>query len=275
MAIINKSRQYVYYLSDRTGKTAEAIGQSLLSQFSAYEFVSKSYSFIDSEVKVNDICNELNNICLSTKIQPIVFNTIVNTNHQKMISRTNSCVIDLFGEFILPLEKHFKTTSSHASGVTHEKFDVDAYQARIDAIDFTLSYDDGVRYEHYDRADIVLIGVSRSGKSPTCIYLAMNFSIKAANYPLSEEQLEICKLPDSLIDNLDKIVGLSLTARQLYEMRQKRRPNSKYAEYDTCLRDIRLAENLFNHYQIPFIESTSTSIEEISVNLLKLKKLIK
>ena len=266
--------RHVFYLSDRTGKTAEAIGQSLLSQFGDYQFESKVYSFLDTIEKVKEAATIINQTSETNKEESIVFNTIVNSDHQKIIAETNSCVIDLFGEFISPLEQSLNTVSSYASGMAHEKFEFQEYNARIDAIDFTLSYDDGVRFSEYEKADIVLLGVSRSGKSPTCIYLAMNFSVKAANYPLSEEQLDSGKLPDSLINNLDKIVGLTISPKQLFEMRQKRRPGTEYSSFATCEKEIKQAKRLFEDYKIPFVESTSTSIEEISVQLLKLKELI-
>lgn len=266
-------RRHIFYVSDRTGKTAEAVGKSLLSQFDALEIESKTFSFVDSSEKVKHVAHTINQVSSEENCECIVFNTLVNPDHQKIIFETHACVIDLFGEFIRPLEKSLQMTSSHAKGITHEKFEYEEYQSRIDAVDYTLSCDDGVRFEQYDKADVILLGVSRSGKSPTCIYLAINFSVKAANYPLSMEELESGVLPQVLIDNLDKCVGLTLSVNQLFEMRQKRRPHTKYSEFSNCQRELRLAEKIYEDYKIPYIESTATSIEEISVRLLQLKNL--
>ena len=267
------SHRHIFYISDRTGNTAKAIGQSLLSQFDGLEIESTLFSFINNAEKVEYVAKKINEASKINQRKPIVFNTLVNPHHQKIIASTDAFVIDLYHHFTGLLENELEINSSQATGMVHEKFEYTDYQLRVDAIEYATKYDDGVINKQYEDAKVILLGVSRSGKTPTCIFLAVNFSIKAANYPLTGEVLETGKLPDSLCQHLDKCIGLTLSPNQLYEMRQKRRPESEYSEHATCVREIRLAEKIYDQYKIPVVESTATSVEEISVNILQLKNL--
>ena len=267
------SHRHIFYISDRTGNTAKAIGQSLLSQFDGLEVQSTLLPFTDTAEKVERVARQINEASENSPQKPIVFNTLVDPYHQQIIATTDAVIIDLYHQFTGLLENALQVDSSHATGMVHEKFEYSEYQSRIDAIEYATKYDDGVINKQYEDAKVILLGVSRSGKTPTCIYLAVNFSIKAANYPLTGEVLESGKLPKSLLEHLDKCIGLTLSPNQLYEMRQKRRLGSDYSSLSTCVHEIRLAEKLYDHYNIPTIESTATSVEEISVNILQLKNL--
>lgn len=268
-------KRSVFYVSDRTGKTAESIGESLLSQFDDIEFEHKTYSFVNSKADAQRIANVIQQNAITTGMEPLVFSTMVNEKLQRYISSTDACVISLFNVFIEPLEKSLQTESSHTIGKPHEEYGDKQYNKHIDAIDFSLKNDDGKRTNHYDIADIILVGISRCAKTPTCLYLAMNFSIKAANYPLTDDDLKSEELPGFLLPYLDKIAGLTIRPNQLSAIRQQRRPKSDYSSLRKCQEEVRCAENMMNHHNIYMLDSTAMSIEEIAVNIVKEKKLLK
>ena len=268
-------KRSVFYVSDRTGKTAESIGESLLSQFDDIEFEHKTYSFVNSKADAQRIANVIQQNAITTGMEPLVFSTMVNEKLQRYISSTDACVISLFNAFIEPLEKSLQTESSHTIGKPHEEYGDKQYNKHIDAIDFALKNDDGKRTNHYDIADIILVGISRCAKTPTCLYLAMNFSIKAANYPLTDDDLNSEELPGFLLPYLDKIEGLTIRPNQLSAIRQQRRPKSDYSSLRKCQEEVRCAENMMNHHNIYMLDSTAMSIEEIAVNIVKEKELLK
>lgn len=272
---ISSRKRAVFYVSDRTGKTAESLGQSLLSQFGDIEFSHKTFSFVITEMEAHFVAGEIQKESKASGIQPIVFSTLVNDEIQDFISATDACVISLFNVFIEPLEKSLGVQSSHTIGVPHEEFGDDDYRKQMDAIDFTLKNDDGVNTDLFGEADVLLIGVSRSAKTPTCLYLAMNFSLKAANYPLTDDDLNQEELPDFLLPHMDKIVGLTIRADQLSAIRQQRRPNTNYATLKKCQDEIKRAEEMMSKADVFILNSTAMSIEEIAVNIVKEKGLLK
>lgn len=268
-------KRSVFFVSDRTGKTAESLGQSLLSQFDGVEFVYKTYSFVSTEIEAHFVASEIKNDSVATGQQPIVFSTLVNDDIQQFISSADACVISLFNTFIEPLEKSLQIESSHTIGKPHEEFGDEDYKKHMDAIEFTLKNDDGIRTNLFDKADVILLGVSRSAKTPTCLYLAMNFSIKAANYPLTDDDLKSDTLPKFLLPYIDKIVGLTIRPDQLSAIRQQRRPKTDYASLKKCQDEIKHAGIIMQHHDIFILDSTAMSIEEIAVNIVKEKELLK
>ncbi len=268
-------KRSVFYVSDRTGKTAESLGQSLLSQFDGIEFTDKTYAFVSTEIEAHFVASEINKNAETTGQQPIVFSTLVNDEIQAFISATDACVISLFNAFIEPLEISLHAKSSHTIGKAHEPFGNEDYKKQMDAIDFTLKNDDGIRTNLFDQADVILVGVSRSAKTPTCLYLAMHFSIKAANYPLTDDDMENDELPGFLLPYLDKIVGLTIRADQLSAIRQQRRPNTTYATLKKCQYEIKRAETMMEKAGLFVLDSTAMSVEEIAVNLVKEKQLLR
>lgn len=269
------NKRSIFYVSDRTGKTAESIGQSLLSQFDGIEFSHKTYAFVCTEIEAHFVASELQKNMAATGKQPIVFSTLVNDELHQYISATNACVISLFNAFIEPLEKCLQIKSSHTIGKPHEEYGNEVYKKHMDAIDFTLKNDDGIRTNQFAVADVILVGVSRTAKTPTCLYLAMNFSIKAANYPLTDDDLMIDALPEFLLPYIDKIVGLTIRPDQLSAIRQQRRPKTNYASLKKCQEEVKRAENILNNHDIYVLDTTAMSIEEIAVNLVKEKELLK
>jgi len=267
-------KRKVFFLSDSTGMTAENLGKSLLVQFPNIQFESVTKPFVDTTEKAQRIAQEINQEVQTASTRPIVIDTIVDTTISQVIKRTNCFYIDIFSTFLEPLEKEFGVQSAHKVG--HQSiFEEDtqvvdaAYMERIEAVHFALANDDGMHLHRYSEADIVLIGVSRTGKKPSSGYLGMQFGIKAANYPLIPDDLEGNEIPNALKDHTKKLFGLTIRPSRLAEIRNERKPNSQYASLRNCVDEIKLAETLYRQYKIPYIDTTQLSVEEISARMLQ------
>jgi [pyruvate, water dikinase]-phosphate phosphotransferase / [pyruvate, water dikinase] kinase len=260
-------RRTVFFVSDGTGITAQMLGHSLLTQFEGVEFNQVTMPFVDSAEKAEE--------CLSRIAgeqqygQPIVFSTLVNNDVRSVLRRANALFIDFFESFIDPLEAGLGVKSSHTIGRSHSAMDKKEYQQRIEAINFAMAHDDGASHRELSLADVILIGVSRSGKTPTSLYLAMQFGVKAANYPLIPEDLDRMKLPEALRAEKTRLYGLTIAPERLHEIRKERRPGSKYADLDNCRFEVDEAENLMRREGVRCINSTSKSIEEIATTILR------
>ena len=267
-------KRKVFFLSDSTGMTAENLGRSLLAQFSQIQFASITRPFIDTPEKGQKIAAEINRDAQRSAQRPIVVDTIVNEKVREVIKQTDCFYIDIFSTFLKPLEKELGVVSSHTVGhpavFREDGQSVDkGYMDRIEAVHFALANDDGMHLDRYDEADIVLIGVSRTGKTPTSVYLGMQFGIKAANYPLIPDDLETNKLPRALVEHKNKLFGLTIRAGRLSEIRSERKPNSTYASLRNCIAELRQAEMLYRQYKIPYIDATQLSIEEMAARMLQ------
>jgi [pyruvate, water dikinase]-phosphate phosphotransferase / [pyruvate, water dikinase] kinase len=261
-------RKRVFFVSDRTGITVEALGSSLLTQFGDLDFLRVTLPFIDTIPKAIQVVAQINDAHRETGQRPLVFSSIVDDLVRAEINKTNGLVLDVFERFIVPLENELGQKSLHAVGRTHSVSNVKDYNHRIEAINYTLAHDDGVTHRGLEESDIVLVGVSRSGKTPTCLYMAMQFGIKAANYPLIPEDLEANRLPPSLLPLKGKVWGLSIAPERLHQIRSERRPDSRYAALDNCRYEVAAAERLMKQAGIPFLDSTTKSIEEIATHML-------
>lgn len=262
----------VFFISDRTGLSAEHYGKTLLAQFPQQQYKLVTLSFIDTREKASIASKKIKDAYRITKKQPIVFSTLVEVDGQLIIKSTDACIVNLFNAFLEPLEQAFGEAPSHLQGKfqgNRRASDNINYQQRLDAIDYSLSHDDGVRYDQYDEADVILVGVSRCGKTPTSLYLAMNFSLKVSNYPLTEEDLDKNTLPDFLLKHKHKLIALTIKVVPLSKIRRARRPNSEYASLQVCEREVTISEAMFKQAQIPVFESTDTSIEEIASNVVQ------
>lgn len=271
---MNKSK-IAYFVSDRTGLTVEAYGRSLLAQFPDIKFEHKLFPFVDNVEKAKRIAEEIDREATQRETLPIVFSTLVEQEEQHLIASTDACVIDLFSAFIDPLEECLGAQSAHKLGIYERAVNTQGYQRRLDAVDFALAHDDGVRPDQYDDADVILVGVSRCGKTPTSLYMAMNFNLKAANYPLTDDELDSDRLPTLLKPLRHKLVGLTINPRQLSNIREQRRPGSSYAALSICQKEIRAAEEIFSNENLPVFETTDTSIEEVASAIMKKTGLLK
>ena len=254
----------VFYLSDRTGITVETLGHSLLTQFDGMQWNKINIPFIDTPEKALHTVERINNAAAKEGCRPIVFSTLVNPVIRAYIESANGVFYDFFDKFIDSMEKELGQKSSHAVGRSHGLNNNASYTKRISAINFAQANDDGISAKNFAEADIILVGVSRSGKTPTCLYLAMQYGIYAANYPLTEEDMELSGLPTLLKPFRHKLFGLTITADQLHRIRQERKPNSRYSSMSQCQRELDWQENLYHRENIPFIETTAISIEEIA-----------
>lgn len=261
-------KRFVYMVSDGTGLTAESLGNSLLTQFESFEFVKKTHPYIDSIDKAQSLVEILNQAYEKSGQKPIVFLTSVNPEIASYIKKANACILDLFNTFLSPLERELNIKSSYTVGKTHGVSDTELYSQRIEAVNYALSHDDGIKIRGYDKADIILIGVSRSGKTPTCLYLALQFGILAANYPFTEDDLKFLHLPDVLRPYKEKLFGLSIDPIRLQQIRNERRPNSQYASREQCRIEISEVEAMYQKENISCLNSTHYSIEEIATKIV-------
>jgi hypothetical protein len=259
-------RRTVFFVSDGTGITAQMLGHSLLTQFEGVEFQQVTLPFVDSTEKAEEC---LARIGAETNGQPIVFSTLVNSDVREVLRRANALVIDFFESFIDPLEAGLGVKSSHTIGRSHSAMDKKEYQQRIEAINFAMAHDDGASHRELGQADVILIGVSRSGKTPTSLYLALQFGVMAANYPLIPEDFHRGKLPEALRAEKTRLYGLTIAPERLHEIRKERRPGSQYADLDNCRYEVAEAESLMRREGIRCINSTSKSIEEIATTILR------
>lgn len=261
-------KRSVFYLSDRTGITAEMLGHSLLTQFEGVEFEQKILPFIDSVEKAQEAVEQINRAAESDGAPPLVFSTLLNDEIREVMLASKGKLIDFFETYINPLEQELGIQSAHAVGRSHGMGVYATYKARIDAVNFALNNDDGMTTRHYPNADVILLGVSRSGKTPTCLYLALQYGILAANYPITEEDLESPGLPSLLEPYRKKLYGLSIDPLRLQQIRHERRPDSRYASQKQCRYEVDMVEALFRRENIPFLDTSSVSIEEIATTIL-------
>ncbi len=258
----------VFFLSDQTGVTAETLGHSLITQFSNRNFRQITLPFIDTEDKAKTAVQTINSAGEASALRPIVFSTLVQENFRSILKEANGLHLDIFDVFLEPLAKELKEQPSFEPGRAHGVSDIDAYMRRIEATNFALANDDGGISRDYDMADVILVGVSRTGKTPTCLYLALQYGVYAANYPLTDEDFESGKLPDFLVQQKDKLYGLSIAPDRLRQIRKERRPLGKYSSAQQVRFELRECKKLFRRYGIPHVDTTEFSIEEISSRIL-------
>jgi len=262
-------RRTVFFVSDGTGITAEMLGHSLLTQFEGVQFVQVTLPFVDSVARAEECLDQIEREAVRDNSRPIVFATLVNTELRAVIRRANALVFDFFETFIAPLEAGLGVPSTHTIGRSHSAFDKPSYHRRMEAINFSMAHDDGASHVDLAQADVILVGVSRSGKTPTCLYLALQFGVKAANCPLIPEDFARGKLPESLRAHKAKIFGLTIGADRLHEIRQQRRPDSQYAALANCREEVQNAEAMMKREGIRWLDSTAKSIEEIATTILR------
>lgn len=262
----------VFFVSDGTGITAETLAHSILSQFEL-RFKKVRLPFTDTPDKAHEATRRINDAINIDGKQPIVFSTLVQEDLAVIIRRANAMHMDLFHTFVSPLEQELGVKSLHTVGRSHLSADSEKYSHRIEAINYSLAHDDGQSNKNLEEADVILVGVSRSGKTPTSLYLAMQYGIKAANYPLIPEDFDREKFPPGLALHKKKIFGLTITPERLSAVRNERRPGSKYASLENCRYEINEAEKMMKKEGIRWMSSTAKSIEEIAATILQEIKL--
>jgi regulator of PEP synthase PpsR (kinase-PPPase family) len=259
----------VFFVSDHSGVTAETMGHSMLTQFEGLAFQAVTLPFISSVEKAKEARIVINATAANDGVRPVIFSTLVRDAEREIVKGSDGLFLDFFDAFLGPLEAELSLKSSHALGRAHGMFDAAAYMTRIDATNFALANDDGGTSREYDRADVILLGVSRTGKTPTCLYLALQYGIYAANYPLTDDDLESRHVPVAVRGHQQKLFGLTIGPERLQQIRQARRPDSRYASAQQVQFELRAAEQLFQRYGVPFIDTTQCSVEEISSRILQ------
>jgi regulator of PEP synthase PpsR (kinase-PPPase family) len=259
-----------FFVSDGTGITAETFGHSILSQFEGLRLRQVRLPFIDELTKAEDAVERINQQGIVDGSRPIVFSTLVNPRINAIVRTANAMFMDLIAAFVEPLEAEFGIKSTHTIGRFHSVAESETYKKRIEAIHFSMSHDDGQMHKELDQSDVILVGVSRSGKTPTSLYLAVQHGVKAANYPLIPDDFDRGKLPAELYRYKSKLFGLTISPERLAEVRNERRPGSRYASLETCRTEVNQAEAMMRRENIPWLSSTTKSIEEIATTVMTL-----
>jgi regulator of PEP synthase PpsR (kinase-PPPase family) len=259
----------VFFISDGTGITAETFGNAILAQF---EMKARHVRlpFVDTADKAYQAVRQINHTGVADGNKPIVFTTLVNMEVLKVIQEgCQGMLLDMFGMFVNPLENELQIKSNHRIGRFSDASKSKEYHDRIEAINFSLAHDDGQSNRDLEQSDVILVGVSRSGKTPTSLYLAMQYGLKASNYPLIPEDFDRRQLPPALVAHKSKIFGLTIQPERLSEIRNERRPNSKYASLENCRMEVSEAEAMMRRTGIRWLSTTTKSIEEIATTILQ------
>ena len=266
---ITMSQRSVFFVSDGTGITAETFGKAILAQFET-TVRHHRLPFIDTADKAHQVVRQINHAGVVDGEKPIVFTTLVNMEVLKVIQEgCQGMLLDMFGMFVHPLEQELNLKSNHRIGRFSDASKSKEYHDRIEAINFSLSHDDGQSNRDLEQSDEILVGISRSGKTPTSLYLAMQYGLKASNYPLIPEDFERRQLPAALLAHKKKIFGLTIQAERLSEIRNERRPQSRYASLENCRMEVSEAEAMMRRAGIRWLSTTTKSIEEIATTILQ------
>lgn len=269
------TKRTAFFVSDRTGITCEMLGHSLLTQFEGVQFNEITKPFVDSIDKAKGLVDEINQAAADDGTRALVFCTLVNAEIEQAFIGANALVIDCFQFFIAILEQELGLRSARVVGRSHSADNIGDYHRRIEAVNFALSHDDGISTRDLAEADIVLVGVSRSGKTPTCLYMALQYGIRTANYPLVAEDFSRNALPPQLHHLRRKLYGLTIQPERLQLVRNERRPGSRYSTLTNCQFEVRAAEALLRQEGVPYIDTTSKSIEEIAATILHDTRLVR
>ncbi|MCO1333967.1 kinase/pyrophosphorylase [Microbulbifer sp. OS29] len=263
-----KDKRTAFFISDGTGLTAEAIGHSLLAQFRDQQVEQVTLPYIDSSEKVKQALQRIEKAADESGLQPIIITSIVSDQIREQLHQSSALMLDIFENYLAPLANLFNRDPAQMVNVSHGIADARRYTDRIDAVHFAMDNDDGRKVSEFEQADVILLGVSRSGKTPTCLYLALQFGLRAANYPITEEDMDSTTLPKILRPFRHKLFGLTIDPARLMQIRQERRANSRYASKEQCEFEVRQVEQMLRRAQVPFLNATQLSVEELATRLM-------
>lgn len=261
-------KRTVFFISDSTGITAKTLGQSVLSQFDNIDYEQVVIPYVNSNDKAVAAVERIRHAATRDGVNPIIFDTVIDPALNTVLSRAPGKRFDLLQTYLRPLEEELQLTSSHQVGKAHGKTGDQQYKDRINAVHFAMENDDGATTRDYDEADLILIGVSRCGKTPTSLYMALQFGIFTANYPLTEDDIDEIRLPSVLKPHRNKLFGLTIDPERLALIRGERRANSRYASLRQCEYEVSAVEAIYRRFAIPFINTTDFSVEEIAAKIL-------
>ena len=269
------AQRTVFLISDRTGITVEMLGNSLLTQFDGIRFDRTTLPFVDTLEKIDLAVEQINAVAARDGKRPLVLSSIVDDACAARLEKADALFLDFFRVFIAPLEAELGVRSAHAAGRSHGVANSSQYLARIEAVNYSLAHDDGQTTKELANAQVILIGVSRSGKTPTALYLALQFGVRAANFPLTPDDFADARLPRSLDSVREKLYGLTIKPDRLHQIRSERRRGSLYASIPNCEYEVREAEQLMRSEGIAMLDTTSRSIEEIASTIMQHAKLVR
>ncbi|NIR30655.1 MAG: kinase/pyrophosphorylase [Gammaproteobacteria bacterium] len=262
-------KRTVFFVSDGTGITAETLGHTLLTQFENIDFAEVTLPFVNTAERAARAVEAIDQAGVQDGARPIVISTLVAPAIQEQVAASNALVLDLFSVYIHPLEMELERRSTHTAGRSHGVVDRATYNFRIETLNFALRHDDGASTHGYASADVILVGVSRSGKTPTCLYLAMHFGVRAANYPITVDDLRSPALPEPLRAYRQRLYGLTVEPERLQQIRSERRPNSRYASLGQCRKEVQEVEAMFRDEAVPYLNTDTVSIEEIASTVMQ------
>lgn len=267
--MVESSNRTVFFVSESTGITAETMGHSLLSQFPHLDFTYINRPYVNTIYKAKELVKEISLVSKRQGFKPLVFATMPELDVNGILENADCHYYEIFENFIDKIGHDLHTTPTRESGLSHGLINEKTYDARIEALNFTLKHDDAMLLKTLGESDVIIVGVSRSGKTPTSLYLALKYGIKAANYPITDSDFDKHALPDVLLDNRDKLFATTIEAKRLKEIREKRRPASQYAALNTCINEIKKAHQLYDKYNLNPMDVTHQSIEELSAQIVR------
>lgn len=266
------ARRVAFFVSDGTGITAETLGQALLVNFPGIRFDHRTIPFVDTEQGARAVVAEIGR-AQDAGLAPVLFTTIRRASIRGILDTARAVLIDLLAGHLTELERAFGTDASDQPGLYHGVGDMQKYQARMRAVEYAIEHDDGQSARAIDIADVIIIAPSRCGKTPTTMYLALQYGLLVANYPLTDEDFPTEGLPKMVARYASKVFGLTTTPLRLSQVRHERRPNSRYASLEQCTLEIRRAEELYRRTHVPFLNSSTKSVEEMSAVIMQTMKL--
>jgi len=267
--MLDNSNRTVFFVSESTGITAETMGHSLLSQFPHLDFTYLQRPYVDTEKRAQRLVDEISQVSKEQGFKPLVFATMPETHINKILEEADCHYYEIFENFLDKIGHDLHTKPTRESGLSHGLVNEKTYDLRIDALNYTLKHDDAMVLKTLDKADVIIVGVSRSGKTPTSLYLALKYGIKAANYPITDSDFEKHALPEVLLDNREKLFATTIEAKRLHEIREKRRPASQYSALKNCITEIKKAQQLYDKYGLTPMDVTHQSIEELSAQIVR------
>jgi regulator of PEP synthase PpsR (kinase-PPPase family) len=261
-----------YFVSDSTGITAETLGSALLANFPGITFERRTVPFVDS---IDAAKRLVGGIRRATKIgrKPVIFATVKSYDILAVLTASDAVVIDLLGGHLRELEAALESTASEQLGQYHGVGDIEQYFARMRAVEYAIEHDDGQSIRSLDVADVIIIAPSRCGKTPTTMYLALQYGLRVANYPLTDDDFPSNDLPNAIARHVDKCFGLTTNPLRLSQVRHERRPNSTYSSLAQCTLELRRAEDLYRRNHVPFLNSSTKSVEEMSAVIMQSMRL--
>jgi hypothetical protein len=263
-------KRSVFFVSESTGITAETLGHSLLAQFEGISFETSYQPYINNATRALELAERFGQLTAEEGARPIVFATMVDHEVSDILRRSSCYYVEVLDAFMGGLSEELGVSPTRKPGQSHGLRNLEMYDKRIDTINFAMANDDGMRLDNFAEADIILMGVSRSGKTPTCLYLAMHYGLRAANYPLTPDDFEKDEIPLQLVPFRHKMFGLTIDPLRLHKVREVRRPGSEYASLVRCQTELRQASRMFTRLGIPVLDTTSQSIEEMAARLVKM-----